>query len=508
MKKTPAKVSEAMEALLTQLTGLYVAVMLLLFPLFYRNKLFDIIEAKRDLYLLVTGILLAAAVLPFLAWAVKEREGRKTAPARRSTDLWFPGIFMACLAAASLLGTLACGAPADSFWGINGWRCIGCVVFLTGPLVSLLIGRFLRWEPWLTWCLLVSTAVEFILEWCSQWQIDPLGMTAGVLESEKVAYIGTIGQFNYVSVFNGMAIAALMVLFYLCRERISLLVYGACLFLGYGSVFCCRTNGIFLGVGAAFALMFGCVFHVGKRLGRAWLMGALFFAASLCVKLLCRLFAARTYPLDHVGTLFLQMPLLAAELVFLVLLGALIAWMQKSGRNCRIVSRIYWGAFVGGIALAALLFVLATKGAFPEGSLLSAFCIDESFGTGRGRIWRNALQLYGKYPLWNKLFGCGIDRLRFALAQYAIPVLSSDAHSEWIHLLDSVGLVGVTGYFGMLLSVLVRCFRRMREQEAAVLGVIGLGAYLIQGLVNGPQIVTIPLLFVELGICIRVAGKQ
>ena len=89
----------------------------------------------------------------------------------------------------------------------------------------------------------------------------------------------------------------------------------------------------------------------------------------------------------------------------------------------------------------------------------------------------------------------------------------ADAHNEFLQFLLTCGVLGVIGYFGTMLTGCVKP-RSLNSQHSlqspaesrdismtlfACQTVIA--AYLAQGLVNNPQTVTTPLLFLFLGIC-------
>lgn len=483
----------------------YVMYMLVVFPIYYRNKLFDIATAKRDAYLFGTGCFLLTALLlgaGYVCAHLRRRHRADTWKENRSLYL-----FLALFAAASAIGTLCSGAVSDSFWGLTGVRCVGSAVLLSGVLIILLIGRFLKWNRALTACFLFGGTFQFVLEICNLFQIDPLRMTQTMLDQDRPSYIGTIGNLNYVAIFNTMAVVAGMSLYCLCGERRCQIAFAIFLFLGYAAVFCTRSDGGLLGVSTAFCVMFGCALFYRRRVERVLHMGLLLFASMCAVSLFDHLFRAHAYPIGGLAGMLLRP---RALLAFGMALAALVLFFRfavNTMQNYGAIFRIYMGAVLACLGIAALLLLAANTDARAATGFLSSLRFDDRFGSGRGGIWRNAIRLYGEYPLFQKLFGCGMNCLGNVSAQSSVGYMS-DAHNEFLHMLDSVGLAGAVGYFGMQIALWRKSLKTLKENETALFGVAGIAAYAVQALVNGPEIMTMPLYFVQLGVCLSIVNRQ
>lgn len=75
-----------------------------------------------------------------------------------------------------------------------------------------------------------------------------------------------------------------------------------------------------------------------------------------------------------------------------------------------------------------------------------------------------------------------------------------DPHNELMQVLVDMGLLGVLGYFGLLIATLIQAFRTWKKNEVQIAVIVTLCVYLIQGLVNGYSIYHLPLLFLFLGL--------
>lgn len=149
-----------------------------------------------------------------------------------------------------------------------------------------------------------------------------------------------------------------------------------------------------------------------------------------------------------------------------------------------------------------------------SGGWLEIFRVTDAWGNYRGAIWKRGAGLYMDYSVAEKLFGCGINCLSYLLDEnYAQEMMELtghryiDVHNEFLQMLLTTGLVGVIGYFGMILSILKDCVNKIRKNEQLLVGIAGITAFLAQGLVNNSQIVTMPVFFTGWGVYLGIIRK-
>jgi len=71
-----------------------------------------------------------------------------------------------------------------------------------------------------------------------------------------------------------------------------------------------------------------------------------------------------------------------------------------------------------------------------------------------------------------------------------------DPHSEFLYYLVSMGIVGVIGYFGMIVTAIVECVRNGKTTGIILAAVFV--SWIAQGTVNNPLVFTTPYLFLFL----------
>lgn len=511
MKKQKTKVS-IMEIMQEYVTSLYVGIMLLIFPLFYRNNYIDILRAKRDFYLGITFFFLGIMAI-LTVFAVLERgKGNSIFTKRQDIKSVLP-FFILLAVAVWLIGGFRSGYLMDAFWGTTG-RYLGIMVYLSGVAVMLLLARFLKWSTFLTWTFLLGASGVYLLQILNHWQIDILGMKDNLASYQHATFISTIGNLNFNAALNSVTVTMVMVLFLNCKEKISMWVYAFVLFLGFMGSFCCRSDSVFLGIGASFLVILGYAFLQKKKLEKVWIEGVIFFLALSVTALLYKLFSGHAYLFDGVMQALLNGKLLAAMAVFLFLCALVWRLVRSKDKLYLWLNRIYWIMLLICVLSLLALFGVANLGD-AEAGWLAKFRFNDAWGSHRGYTWNRSLQIFSKVSPEKKIFGCGINCFPYimdeyfgeeAIRWYQIRVV--DAHSEYLHLLVTMGIAGCIGYFGMILTVLVRCIRSVAKDERALLGVAGIIAFLAQGIVNNSQITILPFVFIGLGIYLSILRKN
>jgi hypothetical protein len=226
---------------------------------------------------------------------------------------------------------------------------------------------------------------------------------------------------------------------------------------------------------------------------RLWLSASLFSLASTLIALLYAL-SPEPVVLVNGSTAFTGVPVLAAEYLFLLISRIILAKCERGlQRNQRILQTICSIGLLGASAAGVLFIIWKAR--------------DISFASGRGLIWQKCLSLFAGAPLFRKLFGYGFNNIR--------PVLESvqgnawdlsgtdtimDAHNIFLNTLITSGIIGMAAW-GVFLSVLIKKGLQLcADHENALFILVGIATYLIQGLVNGPQVITTPVFLTELGV--------
>lgn len=147
------------------------------------------------------------------------------------------------------------------------------------------------------------------------------------------------------------------------------------------------------------------------------------------------------------------------------------------------------------------------------------FGIDDSFGSGRGFLWRIALEGFRQADGKDKLLGAGPDCYGEAVFQrlgsgtdvwkgeHWEGAVFTNAHNEILSQLINVGILGTACYAAIFLTGLWRYgeqkFRAKEETAECVrwLGLLAIAMYGAHSMISFQQVLNTPLLFAALGLC-------
>ena len=178
--------------------------------------------------------------------------------------------------------------------------------------------------------------------------------------------------------------------------------------------------------------------------------------------------------------------------------------------------------------LAAALLILASRG------------IGDGFGSGRGFLWRIALEGFAQGDMKDKLLGAGPDCYGVAVfgrlgtgsdvwkGEHWEGAVFTNAHNEVLSQLCNVGILGTVSYLAIFLTGLWRYGRGSAERRRSLVqsrgggpgkdggalafpadsdvcclwaGVLAIAMYGAHSLISFQQVLNTPLLFLVLGVC-------
>lgn len=384
--------------------------------------------------------------------------------------------------------------------------------------------------------LLGASFVVFTLGLLNRYGINPLGM-----DSSGPSFISTIGNINWY-----------------CGYWSVLFPVGAALFVAYtkpqresNSVFCWKRAGLgfFTAVGfatgvtqgsasgmlalAAVLLLLGCLAVRNRYLTRHFLELLLL----LCVVLLILAKVQEQWPdrnqyVTGIYVLLTQTPLPWVAGLGVFLYYVLFCWKSDI---CYRVFRFGWRVATGAVGLMLVLFVAAIVwNTLHPGSLggLSdnpLFTFNREWGSSRGGTWTAGIRTWLSQNPLHKVVGVGPDGmwayisngpdtglLETVRAQFGDNRLTN-AHGEWITILANLGLLGLMGFAGMMVSAIVRFVGAGNGKKTAIHGQtedclawagsalcmacgISLFCYTINNLFSFQQIMNVTQMFIVLGL--------
>ncbi len=490
-KKQKKPANYIMEDVITWFTNVYVAVMLLVFPLFYQDNYYGLTTAKRMFYYRFTSVYIWVGLVLLIIYAVERRNAEPL-----SFKIDAVTIFAAILCVATLVGSFINENWWGSLYGENQ-RYFGGIVLIYGAISVLMIGNTMKWNKNILKCYLLGSGAVFLLEILNGFHLDPLRMHEGLSGWDTESFISTIGNVNFNATYNSIMLVLGIFLFLKESKWKLRVIYGAFLLLGFGSVVACRSDSCIV----TMLCVLGITFFVWVKNNEDFIgyltLIVLFLFGIFLYALFYTMFPVYIFGLGGIIGLFVTQTGMLVEGVCLCI-GILAIYLLKKHNpemNYKLFKRILLAV---GMVLAGLLAVIM----FPRIQLI------DSFGSGRGYIWRISVILYKQYAPLQKFFGCGWYNVAGVYDQgfgeemrNLNGTLTIDAHNEALQYLLTIGIIGVIGYFGMIVAIVMKGWKRLRNNRCLLYIVLVAASMLVQGLVNNPMVATTPLFFVNLGIC-------
>lgn len=454
-------------------TDIYAFVMLAVFPLFTGLTGYRAITSAKFLFFAVaTG----AWLLLLAGYEVFELFVRKNALRRLDAPSMAVAAFMTACSVSALL------SPYRESVFLGAGRYDGLASFLLYGGIFLGAARYSRPRMAHAAALAVSCTLCCAVAVLQLLNLDvlklfPSGMSYydhGTFYTGE--FLGTIGNTNLLSAFLCLCIPLFAAIFITGEGRKSLLFALPLV----PAVFVLAASGV---AGGAVGLLVcalcaaPALISSRKRLCRAAALFALACAAcGLALGMEC------TFENRHLRVSFVPAALWAALIAALCAAAAAVLLGRKKGReaNRRTYLRAVLAAeaAIAAAGLAAVYFGPWSSGTAYELSRVLHGEIDDSFGSSRIGIWRNALALVPERPL----FGGGPDtlalRLDMTFSRYVpetgktLSVYVDNAHNEYLGLLVNTGVCGL----GTYLSGIFLTLRRLMDMGSGdIRSAMGLG---------------------------------
>ncbi len=524
--------------------ALAVLLMVGIFPLYYQDNYIDMSNAKLNFFrICAVGLILAFILFSCMdrlmqykeSMQQKNKKHKKKMPSKGQEQVqiekgealkqWLGGIsattwFAVIFAAGILIATVFSANPQESWQGLEG-RKLGALVWLLCIAMYLILGKYLKLGKWTAWVFLAANMIVCLLASLNFWGVDPLKMYENLAADQYGSFISTIGNVNACSSYLCMTAPAGMALYVVTKDKYLRAVSGVYLILAFYAGYCSHSESFLLGIGVSFLVLLWFSLCNHERMLRFLEVCGFLWIAGVVMKVMILIAGSKDFSNYMYVTLItnkfqygllLNGYLLAAEGILLAGVLFLVWNRKKSGKELsyNLIRKIIFIAVAAAavIVIAAIAAANLKQSAW-EGSLsaLERLRLQDSWGSGRGYIWRITVESWLASPLWDKITGYGVNYYHMFIQQYGGTAVSEyfggallvDAHNELLQILTTMGVVGTVGYFGLLISTAVKSAKRISVKPSVLLGVILVCSYMAQGLVNNPTVFLTPYLFLLLG---------
>lgn len=493
------------------LCDLYLVALLAALPLYIGEGYWNLGDTKymlfKNITLLCLGIWLAVGLSMGIWQAAKQAGSRKAGKSGRQ-GLSIVDCAMASYGICVVLSAL-CSQYGELAWkGYDGWY-MGAVSQILFVGIYFFVSRQYGGERWPLYLGEAALFAVTLLGLLHRLGIDPLGLLKywNYKKWEYSHMLSTLGNINWLCGYYSVALA-LGVVHFLWEERVWLkaILYVAAVM----SFVLLGVQGSQGGLLILAVCVVVCLF-LGRR-RRELLQGvwALLTGFFLCMPIMGWMMDLRGNLAAVVadGNVFDSVKWYAWLIAAAACLVACLCCRRK--RRSFLYRRPIKILLLAGLAIG---LALAGWGLLLRG-------IDDSFGNGRGLLWRIAVQGFRETDLKGKLLGAGPDCYAEAVfnrlgagtdvwkGERWEHAVFTNAHNEFLSQLCNVGILGTVSYIAVFLTGLWRYGRGCAEDQGRSpdtcylwIGLLAIAMYGAHSLISFQQVLNAPLLFLVLGIC-------
>lgn len=470
----------------------YFALMFTVHPLFFVNMYFNISQEKWLFFILssIAGVFIVTVSFLYDNDALTHLKSL-------TKNLTITDIAMLAFLIAAIISTILSDYPRAALLGERA-RYHGLSNFIAYFIIFLLARKYFYKAAALIELLVGIGAFVSVTAVCQYLTWDPIGMYKGVTVQSVHRMISTIGNMNIYASFLSM-ILPLTMYFYISQEKVkSRIIYGIFLMIGFAGAIAGNSDSVYIGIGAGLAIMIasgGLSSANLKRLPETFAWGGLGAYLILTAAHILRDKGAVIRPTQGFSKYFTEHT--EYVLIFFIVF-AVISLILSLASKAKASDRVLFGKKTRWILTALLLLAIITI--FTCAFVFFPFA--DEFGSYRGFIWRLAVNDFKHLSFFQKLVGYGPETImpiynsKYYDEMIAITgVVYDNVHCEPLEYLVTSGFLGFATYMLLVISLIVRLYRKASSDSNCYLYLVPVFAYFAQSFVNIAQSATTPIFF-------------
>ena len=538
--KRKETLAEVFSNIASGVTGVYVFIILAIFPLYTHDKYFDILGA-RYVFFKIWGISLVSILLLlgliYIFIDVKNQVTSPSALARFINAFKFENlkkhivitdIFFLVMILSMTISTIGSDFKEESFFG-NAGRYQGLECWLVYFITYIAVTRTFKFKRYYLDFAILAGCFACVWGTLDYFWLDPFGFFINVSSGQKAMFASSIGNLNTYTNYTIMIFALAGSLFVLEKNPIKSIFYAITSFIGCaGSIFGLSDN-IVLGFMGFYAIIPFFTFKTRREFVRYLILIDILFI-SLFVFWLCQRF-----PHNWQGSFFSDlikkdgMAFLFIPFTVLVVAVAVVLYKIKPSYGNLINDRlnpfdsILPKQFKLGYTIAFAVVFLFVSYIFLDMNVLKQhtniwtqlpsyhqLIFNDNWGTHRGHNWRIAFTNFTQnFSLFQRLFGYGPDtylvvseRTFYEEMVTKYGEVYDSAHNEYINYLICEGLVGLICYLGIFITGIKKGIKNLSNNPYVLAPIMAVIAYMVQAVVNIAIPITTPVFFTLMYMCV------
>ena len=523
------------------ITGVYVFIILTIFPLYTHDMYFDILGA-RYVFFKIWGISLSS-ILAFLGliYLFIDAKNQSSSPSALSRFLnafkpenfkkhiIITDIFFMVMILSMTISTLGSQFRSESFYG-NAGRYQGLECWIIYFITYISITRTFKFKRYYLDFAILAGCFACIWGTLDFLWLDPFGFFRNVNEWQKGMFASSIGNLNTYTNYTIMIFALAGSLFVIEKNKYKTIFYAITAFIGCaGSIFGLADN-IVLGFFGFYLFLPFFTFKTRRQFIRYLiLIDILLFSVFI---FWCGL------KLPHntwQGSFFIDLTkkgsIVFAFIPFtiIVILVAIIMYKIKPNYGSIVDNNLnpydsllakqfkltYTVIVIVGFLLVT--YILLDMNVFKQHTQIWSqipsshqLVFNDNWGTHRGHNWRIAFTNFTQnFSPFQRIFGYGPDtylivseRTFYEEMVNRYGEVYDSAHNEYINYLICEGIIGLVCYLGIFITGIRTGIKNLSKNPYILAPIIAVISYMVQAFVNIAIPITTPIFFTFMYMCV------
>ncbi len=537
--KKKESLSDIFRNIASGVTGVYVFIILVIFPLYTHDKYFDILGARYVFFKVMSIVLVSILVLLGLLYFFIDANNQVTSPPaikrfinsfrieNIKKHIVITDVFFLIMIISMIISTIGSDFQEESFFG-NAGRYQGLECWIIYFITYIAVTRTFKFKSFYLDFAILAGCFACIWGTLDFFWLDPFGFFENVSGEQKAMFASSIGNLNTYTNYTIMIFALSASLFIIEKNKFKSVYYALTSFIGCaGSIFGLSDNTVLGFFGFFFFIPF---FALKNRIQLIrYLLVIDFLFLSIFVFWLSLRFPHNwqgSFFIDLVkkdGVAFAFIPFTIIIILLLILfyklkpnygdtintnLNPLDSLLPKSFKKIYIIISLFGILVVTFIILDMNIFKKYTN-IWTQIPSSHQLIFNDNWGTHRGHNWRIAFtNFFENFSIFQKLFGYGPDtylvvseRTFYEEMVTKYGEVYDSAHNEYINYLICEGLIGLICYLGIFITGIKNGVKKLSSNIYILAPIMAVISYMVQAIVNIAIPITTPIFFILMYMC-------
>lgn len=538
--KNKQSLGEIFHNIASGITGVYVFVILAVFPLYTHDMYFDILGA-RYVFFRIWGISLASilSMLGLIYLFIDAKNQVSSPPAyirfinsfklsNIKNHILITDIFFIIMIISMTISTIGSDFKEESFFG-NAGRYQGLECWIVYFITYISITRTFKFKKMYLDFAILAGCFACIWGMLDFFALDPFGFFRNVTGGQRGMFASSIGNLNTYTNYTIMIFGLSGTLFVLEKNPIKTVFYIiASIISCAGSIYGISDNTI-LGFFGFYLFLPFFVFTNRRGFLRYLILIDVFFVS------LFLFWVGLQLPHNWYGSFFIDLlkhksfAFIFIPVTIIVVITAIILNKIKPNYGTEINNNLkpmdsilsnkikiaYLVVVI--IGFITVIYILLDVNVFKQHTDIwyqipsyGQLIFNDNWGTHRGHNWRIAFTNFSQNFSWfQRLFGYGPDtylvvseRTFYEEMVTRYGEVYDSAHNEYINYLICEGVIGLVCYLGIFISGLKTGIKNLSKNPYLLAPIMAVIAYMVQAIVNIAIPITTPIFFTLMYMCV------